>query len=135
MLNDPSAMLPQQEHNDTSLYFTQENGEIVLTPLEIVAQLKLSINGLHLTTTADLNAAKISKVKLCGCYSCEVGAQLLLSCQIDFGTTMAHISCPSDIHFPLMCGNAGAEQTVRIYTTKAYLNEDCKLPLRAIQPI
>uniref|UniRef100_A0A914CCP6 Uncharacterized protein n=1 Tax=Acrobeloides nanus TaxID=290746 RepID=A0A914CCP6_9BILA len=98
MLNNPDFMLPQiQEHNDTNLFIIQQGDEVLVKPSEAVTQLKLTIVGLHLTTTADINTVKIHEVNLLGCYSCEADAQLTLNCQTDFGTAMVHVSCPSDI--------------------------------------
>uniref|UniRef100_A0A914DW43 Uncharacterized protein n=1 Tax=Acrobeloides nanus TaxID=290746 RepID=A0A914DW43_9BILA len=76
---------------------------------------------LHLTTTADINTVKIYEINLRECYSCEAGAQLTLNCQIDFGTAMAHVSCPSDIRFPITCNTTGVKRSVRIYTTAMHL--------------
>uniref|UniRef100_A0A914ENJ7 Phlebovirus glycoprotein G2 fusion domain-containing protein n=1 Tax=Acrobeloides nanus TaxID=290746 RepID=A0A914ENJ7_9BILA len=106
-------MLPQiQKNNDTSLFATQQGGEVLAKPSEPVTQLKLTIAGLHLTTTADINTVKIHEVSLRGCYSCEADAQLTLNCQTDFGTAVAHVSCPFDIRFAITCNTTWVKHSV-----------------------
>uniref|UniRef100_A0A914DSB9 Integrase catalytic domain-containing protein n=1 Tax=Acrobeloides nanus TaxID=290746 RepID=A0A914DSB9_9BILA len=125
-LHEPTALLPQvQIYDDTSFLVVEEKGEIIMKPDDSTAQLKLTVNGLHLAVTSDLNTISATTDRVTGCYSCERGASMNVKCFTNFGTAMAHVECFTGSRFSINCNETGITQTVRIYTNQANLDEEC----------
>uniref|UniRef100_A0A914CT10 Uncharacterized protein n=1 Tax=Acrobeloides nanus TaxID=290746 RepID=A0A914CT10_9BILA len=116
----------------TTPAYTLSNGEIILQSLDAIAQLKLTITDLQVSTVADINTVEVKNIDLHGCYSCDMGATVIHTCLTDFGTAMAHLKHPSSFKFYINCNTTGITQTRWIYPTKAEIDEKCDLTQRAI---
>lgn len=123
ILENPRNMLPMQNGGQ---HFSLKEGEIVTYPEEAMAHLQVVLQGFKLTAKADLNSIKVTKVDVEGCYSCSLGALVKIRCQTDYGTAMAHVTCPSGFMFPINCDSSATEQEIRLHSQRAEIDEECE---------
>uniref|UniRef100_A0A914EQJ5 Glycoprotein n=1 Tax=Acrobeloides nanus TaxID=290746 RepID=A0A914EQJ5_9BILA len=126
LMTEPDMMLPSiQRYNETSFFYTQVQGAIIMNTAEALAQIRFTMSGLTLTPATDMNSITLTQVILKGCYSCALGALLTINCSTDYGTALAHADCPSGFQFAINCNTTGIRQTIRIYTREAEIDEEC----------
>jgi len=107
--------------------FTQSLGRDIWTTADsFAARLQLSIYGLRATTKVDFNTCTMVAYKLKGCYSCRKGAVLEYQCSTDFGSALAHVSCPS-AEFAVRCSAQTERGYATIHVSQPTIEESCRV--------
>jgi len=123
ILADPRDLIPQIQ--PTGSHFLEKDGKVDLRLEESVIALKISVEGLELTTSFDDNDVTVITGSPTGCFDCTDGALLPLSCQTDHGMAIVQVICTSGIGFSVLCHAHTTNHTVRIFSHVASLNENC----------
>jgi len=66
-----------------------------------------------------------------GCYKCQSGMELALSCTSDHIGALAHISCQYGIDFFITCSPESETHTRRLYVSNAYIAANCSVTCSA----
>nr|CAD2198672.1 unnamed protein product [Meloidogyne enterolobii] len=130
-----------KELNNQSMIFKPENslpfshngimiknkfGNIIAATEISSATLQFKLQGMKLKTEIELNKCLITNVSLYGCYECDEGAKVYLTCNTDFGKSLANIVCPS-INMFTTCGPKGIDKVISINLNKAHIEEECEV--------
>nr|CAD2182739.1 unnamed protein product [Meloidogyne enterolobii] len=112
------------EHN--GILLDVDHGTIKVLPDFSAAQIQTQIKGLTLKTEILANKCKVTNVKLIGCYKCNRGAKLELTCKTDFGNSLGNIVCPSLTTFTT-CVPKGETRNLSVHLTHSQIEETCEI--------
>ena len=108
----PHNLLPQKQGN----VWINPTNESPVAELDLPAmQLTLSINDLEARTKVDASHCHVTSTQISGCYNCETGAVVNITCTTDFGFAVGIAQRDTDnIIFPLHCNDRPTAESVKL---------------------
>uniref|UniRef100_A0A7E4W2P2 VWFD domain-containing protein n=1 Tax=Panagrellus redivivus TaxID=6233 RepID=A0A7E4W2P2_PANRE len=101
------------------------NGELLMGQTGLI-NIIVSSQKFTLTTMVDRNRCVNVKASIAGCYNCEQGATVEMSCKTDYGEALAHVECGS-FHFAIHCMHEVRTQRIQVLAKTAEIDEQCQL--------
>nr|CAD2186132.1 unnamed protein product [Meloidogyne enterolobii] len=120
----PNKLTLPFEHN--AILLNVEKGTITAAPDFSAVQIHTQIKGLSLKTEILTNKCKVTQAQLFGCYNCQIGAKLKLTCVTDFGNSLGNIICPSLNTFTI-CNPKGENRTISVHLNHAMIKKTCEI--------
>nr|CAD2183292.1 unnamed protein product [Meloidogyne enterolobii] len=111
-------------HN--GILIKNELGNIIASTELSSATFQLKLSGMRLKTEIELNKCLVTNISITGCYDCNEGANIELTCSTDFGKSLANIICPSTKILAL-CDTKGIGQKISTTIAHAEVEEKCEV--------
>lgn len=106
----------------------RNEGKRVLSETEYApVSLRISVEGLKLSTVVDGAKCWAEMRNLSGCYNCITGGVFHFECWADLGRAQAEVRCPGGLDFLAECGEGGIVQKITLPFDRANVRMECGL--------
>lgn len=114
-----------------SLWLHLEGNSATVTVQVTAASVRVSIHDMTIATKIDRVTCRIDQISLKGCYDCDNGAELIITCQTNFSRAIGHVICETT-SFHVDCSTSSQIQTIRLHLDHPEINEICQVTCPAV---